>query len=174
MSEIAGVQLLRLTPRPDARGTLTEAYRQTWVGFALTQWNMHVTQANGFRGMRVHHRRTDYVVVVDGTVLVGLYDQRPDSSSRAAHSLVELRAEAPCALIIPPGVVHGFYMPGRTFHMLGMTYDNEASDDLLGCRWDDPQLGIAWPCRDPVLVDRDRDAGSLQALSEAYAATRPE
>jgi dTDP-4-dehydrorhamnose 3,5-epimerase len=30
-----------------------------------------------------------------------------------------------------------------------------------GIRWDDPEIGIDWPVKDPVLSERDRSAQTL-------------
>jgi len=40
--------------------------------------------------------------------------------------------------------------------------------DELGCHFADPALRIDWPDCEPVLSARDRDAGSLAALREAF------
>ena len=165
---IAGVEQRELTPRRDMRGSLTEMFRPDFLPFPLPQWNLFYSNANAMRGMRLHCHRTDYVVVIDATVLVGLHDLRADSVSVGASMLVELSASNPRALVIPPGIVHGFYIPERAIHTIGLSHSFDFGDDGLGCRWDDPQLGLAWPCTDPVLVERDRTSGSLDALRRDY------
>lgn len=167
---IVGVEQRELDPHCDRRGSLVEMFRPDCLPFPLPQWNLLFSKANAMRGMRLHCHRTDYVVVVEATVLVGLHDLRPHSVSIGASMLVELRAEQPCALVIPPGVVHGFYVPERAVHIIGLSHSFDFGDDALGCRWDDPQLGIAWPCVEPILVERDDASGSLDALRKAYVA----
>ncbi|OLE79928.1 MAG: hypothetical protein AUG74_01215, partial [Bacteroidetes bacterium 13_1_20CM_4_60_6] len=127
---------------------------------------------NALRGMRLHCQRTDYVIAIEGRVLVGLHDLRPDSASCGTGALYDLHGDAPAALVIPPGVIHGFYMPQRAAHIIGLSHCHGFGDDHLGCRWDDAGLGIAWPCIDPILVERDSDSGSLEGLRAAYAAAR--
>ena len=37
-------------------------------------------------------------------------------------------------------------------------------DDELGCMWNDPGLGLDWPCDNPELSERDQTAGTLETL----------
>src|SRR5439155_23397092 len=58
-------------------------------------------------------------------------------------------------LYIPRGVAHGFY--AQTDLMLQYLVDQYyTGDDEFGVAWDDPDVGIDWPARDPILSDRDR------------------
>ena len=43
-------------------------------------------------------------------------------------------------------------------------------EDELGCRWDDPALGISWPCEEPQISERDRTLGPLSELRSAWHA----
>ena len=40
--------------------------------------------------------------------------------------------------------------------------------DELGCRWDDPDLDIPWPCTEPLISQRDRELGSLSDLRDVW------
>lgn len=41
------------------------------------------------------------------------------------------------------------------------------SEDVLGCRWNDPELGFEWSVTgEPMLSERDRTAGTLAQLRE--------
>jgi dTDP-4-dehydrorhamnose 3,5-epimerase len=69
---------------------------------------------------------------------------------------------------VPPGVAHGFFFPEESVHVYAVseTFDPE---DELGCRWDDPETGLDWPCTAPLLSERDEQAGSFRALRDAVA-----
>jgi dTDP-4-dehydrorhamnose 3,5-epimerase len=77
--------------------------------------------------------------------------------------LFEWHEENPVALQIPPGVAHGFYSVDRTLHVGGSSHYWHPMDEL-GCRWDDPALGIDWPRLDPVLSVRDQNSGTMREL----------
>ena len=99
----------------------------------------------------------------------GLHDLREGSETEGAGYVVQLDAEAPAALAIPPGVAHGFYFHEPSLHVYAVSHEWDPTDEL-GCRWDDPALGIAWSCSKPLISDRDRDLGPLSALRDAWRA----
>jgi dTDP-4-dehydrorhamnose 3,5-epimerase len=166
----AGVEHHRLQPHADARGTFTELFRDTWgLGVEPVQWNGVRSEANVLRGVHVHWRHADYLTVVAGQVAVGLHDLREGSPTEGRGALVSLAADEPSGLVIPPGVAHGFYFPEPSFHVYAVSHEWDP-DDELGCRWDDPELEIPWPCTDPVLSERDDALGRLSQVRHAWRA----
>ena len=77
--------------------------------------------------------------------------------TEAAHETVELDATRPRALLIPPGVAHGYQAltDARLLYLVTNEYDGT---DEQGLRFDDPALGFAWPVPAGVVSDRDRTA----------------
>jgi dTDP-4-dehydrorhamnose 3,5-epimerase len=160
---IAGARLLELTTHPDERGSFTEVYRRSWLpgGGEMVQGNLSFSRAGTLRGLHFHRRQADYWLVVRGSALVGLYDLRKGSPTEGSKAEVRLSSEgARHVLYIPRGVVHGFYADtDLLLHYLVDEY--YTGDDEFGIAWDDPDVGIDWPGRDPILSDRDRSNPSL-------------
>jgi dTDP-4-dehydrorhamnose 3,5-epimerase len=68
---------------------------------------------------------------------------------------VELSADNKRQLWIPPGFAHGFCVLSEWADLLyKCTALYEAENDR-GIIWNDPDLGIQWPLRDPVLSPKD-------------------
>ncbi len=159
-----GVILRDLVSHRDERGSLAEVFRASWVGDEeFVQWNFVDSNRNTLRGVHVHPVHSDYLVVIQGTLMLGLCDLRRWSPTYQLSCLVELRGELLQGAYIPPGVAHGFYFPEMTRYVYGVT-DYWSHADELGCSWNDPQLAIEWPVKEPVLSPRDREAISLQEL----------
>ena len=166
----AGVRLRELEPHGDERGAFTELFRNSWeLEVAPVQWNVVRSGANVLRGVHAHHRHSDYLTIVAGRATIGLHDLRGGSSTEGLGAAVQLDAASPAALVIPPGVAHGFYFPDSAIHVYAVSHEWDPSDEL-GCRWDDPGLGLAWPCRGPLLSPRDRALGPLSELRDAVRA----
>lgn len=161
-----GVILRDLVSHRDERGSLAEMFRSSWVGDeAFLQWNFVDSNCNTLRGVHVHPVHSDYLVVLQGILMLGLCDLRKWSPTYRRSCLIELRGEQLEGAFIPPGVAHGFYFPEQTRYVYGVT-DYWSLVDELGCMWNDPQLGIPWPANDPLLSKRDREAPTLQALMD--------
>ncbi len=55
-----------------------------------------------------------------------------------------MSGETPSGILIPPGVLHGFYVPRGNFLVWGMSH-GWTHEDEIECRWDDPEIGLDWP-----------------------------
>jgi dTDP-4-dehydrorhamnose 3,5-epimerase len=155
--------LIPLTPHPDTRGWFIELWREEWgIPGQPIQWNAALSRPGTYRGVHVHPEHIDYFTVVSGVANIGLYDMRRSSPTFRQAVMFDLEGESPRAICIPPGVGHGFFYPVETVHVYAgdRYYDPQ---DEMGCRWDDPDLGLVWPT--PTFVsERDPTAPSLQEV----------
>ena len=166
---IEGVLSFPLDMHRDARGSFTEVFRRQWVEHIdPIQWNVVVSRSGVMRGMHVHIRHADYLLMIGGRVRVGLFDMRRGSRTERQSSTIELRGDDPAALWIPAGVAHGFYFPEASVHFYSMTdYWNPAEE--MGCHWQDPDLRLDWRVEsEPIVSPRDAGLGSLRALFEQF------
>lgn len=160
-----GVERLQLTTHTDDRGDFTELFRESWVApDRFLQWNAANSGARVLRGVHVHVRHAEYLTVMLGRVLLGLKDLRVDSPTLGMVSMIEMAAGDGSALRIPPGVAHGFYFLEASLHVYAVSHYWDLEDEL-GCRFDDPELGIPWPDPQPLLSARDQQLPSLAVLS---------
>jgi len=156
-----GVSVNHLRMHRDERGVFTELFRESWLdGARFLQWNGVISAAGVLRGVHVHLRHADYLVVLQGRGLFGLRDLRPGSPTEGLVAMVELEGNAQATLRIPPGVAHGFYFLEPSLHVYAVSHYWDMADEL-GCRFDDPALGIAWPNALPMLSERDRNLPPL-------------
>ncbi len=165
----AGVQVVDLTAHADERGQFVEVFRDEWpLDVRPVQWNAVRSRAGVLRGVHVHVTHHDYLTVLAGTLVLGLHDLRPDSPTSGRSTQLTIDADQPTAVAIPPGVCHGFWFPVPSVHLYGVDrYWNVA--DELGCRYDDPALGLDWRLDSaPLLSRRDRDAPDFATMRSAY------
>ncbi|MEQ8842556.1 MAG: dTDP-4-dehydrorhamnose 3,5-epimerase family protein [Acidimicrobiales bacterium] len=169
---IAAVQQRRTTAHRDARGQFTEIWRDEWHDHddRPRQWTLCTSRSRTLRGMHVHRRRVDQLVVVSGTLHLALHDIRPDSPTAGSSDFRPLGPEDG-SIRIPPGVVHGFWFDDAASYLLGFSREWDGSDEWR-CRFDDPGLGIDWPDERPLLSDEDAAAGSLEQLMHDFATDR--
>jgi dTDP-4-dehydrorhamnose 3,5-epimerase len=156
-----GVRLRGLVPHDDERGTLTELFRQEWKGGAVpVQWNLVRSEAGVQRGVHVHLGYDEVYLLLDGRLVVGMRDTRRGSPTEGAVATLDLRAEAPCAVMVPTGIAHGLLFPEASRILIGTTRTWDPAQEL-GCHWLDPALAIPWPTRRARLSARDAAFGPL-------------
>ena len=129
----AGVRLRSLQMNRDDRGVFTELFRRSWdTGMEPVQWNFVTSEGGVLRGVHVHIRHDDYLIVLRGHASVGLRDLRRSSPTEGMSALIEMKGDELKALTIPHGVAHGFYFHEPTAYIYSVSeYWNLA--DELGC-----------------------------------------
>lgn len=163
-TRLPGVLLLEPKVFGDARGFFLESWnRQTFseLGFDLdfVQDN-HSRSAKGvLRGL--HYQLDDpqgkLVRVVSGAVFDVAVDLRKSSPQFGQWVGYELSAENQRMLWIPPGLGHGFLVLSDTADFLYKTTAYYAPQWDRGVRWDDPEIGVAWPLDGaPILSVKDQ------------------
>ena len=163
---IPGVEVLELPTELDARGALVELCRATWVDpDTPVQWNAITNRPGSLRGVHWHNGHADFIAPVHGSILAAVVDLRVGSPSEGHAEVITLDADAPRAIVIAPGVGHGFFSAGASVVMYGVS-EYWDPDDELGVRWDDPALGIPWPPEADGALVSGRDAG-FPTLAEA-------
>jgi dTDP-4-dehydrorhamnose 3,5-epimerase len=164
---ITGVYLAKLRPHGDERGCFIETFRKEW--FPQRSWN--VVQANRadstagvLRGLHYHHRQVDYWYVLKGRLRVGLYDMRHASPTFGAGQILELNGDTPQGLFIPIGVAHGYLALTEVtlLYLVDNYYDGR---DENGVAWNDPDIGLDWGVKTPVLSPRDAGNPRLRDIA---------
>jgi dTDP-4-dehydrorhamnose 3,5-epimerase len=160
-------------PNPDARGCLYEIYRAEWPGaFPAVQWNACVSKAGVVRGVHVHVDYCEYYTLLAGRGLLGLHDIRRESPTFGRSVTVDWRADDRCAVVVPRGVAHVLWFVEDAVLAFGLSSYWSAQLDVVGCRWDDPQLGFEIPDGAKSLSERDGESGTYEEMVESYERLR--
>lgn len=165
----AGVILKPMQMHQDHRGWLTEIYRQEWdESYTAIQCNALFSKQHVVRGVHVHERRVDYFVVPHGKAEIGLKDIRKNSPTYNCSVTLCLDANQLQIIIIPPGIIHGFYFLADSILLSGFNQYYDPNDEF-GCFWHDPDLNIPWSHSQGILSERDMHSQSYQALIRSFS-----
>lgn len=166
---IRGCAVVPAKPNADARGCLYEIYRAEWPGaFPAVQWNACVSKSGVVRGVHVHVDYDEYYTLLAGRGLLGLHDVRRESSTFGRSVTIDWRAEDKSAIVVPRGVAHALWFIEDAVLAFGLSRYWSAELDVVGCRWDDPELGFEIPDSVKSLSRRDRESGSYQEMVRSY------
>jgi len=114
---------------------------------------------NVLRGLHGDHKTWKLVSCVWGELYEVIVDMRKDSPTYKKWDAFELNSNVYKQVLIPPGFVNGYYVKSEhaVFHYK-LAYDGDYIDagEQMTFRWNDPELGIEWPCKDPILQARDK------------------
>ena len=110
-SRIDGVELRKLSKYVDSRGWLSELFRNDEAERELlpAMGYVSLTHPGVTRGPHEHVDQTDWFCFLGpSNFLLVLWDNRPASPSFERTMRVVVGEDDPMAVIVPPGVVHGY------------------------------------------------------------------
>jgi dTDP-4-dehydrorhamnose 3,5-epimerase len=103
------------------------------------------------------------VRVVRGAVFDVAVDIRKGSPWYGKWVGVILSEENKYMLWVPPGFAHGVAVLEDDTELLYKVSGAEYSPEHdRAIRWDDPEIGIIWPIREPILSEKDKNAPFLK------------
>lgn len=115
--------------------------------------------------MHFHRRQADLWVVGRGRAFVVAADLRGAVQGQAVRVETMELGTGDC-VFLPRLVAHGFLALEAMELIYFVTNEYDGTDEL-GFAWDDPEVQIPWPIRDPLLSERDQANPPLrEALRE--------
>lgn len=163
-THIAGVVVVDIEPVHDDRGYFArlhcpDEFAEAGYPFSPVQTSLSRNHAlHTLRGL--HYQmgsdgESKLVRVVRGRAFDVAVDLRPDSWTHRKWTTVELSAENGRAILLPPGVAHGFLTLERDTDVLYQIDQAYQPGREQGARWDDAAFNITWPAQPAVISARD-------------------
>lgn len=170
-TKLAGVHVISIEWIGDERGSFgrafcTDALGALGVDANVAQCSISKNRRSGtLRGLHLQldpHGETKIVRCIAGEIFDVAVDLRLSSPTFGQHHAANLSAANGMALLIPPGVAHGFMTlvdDTTLWYQMSLHYDADAA---TGVRWDDEDLAIPWPGADGLTMsDNDRALPTL-------------
>jgi dTDP-4-dehydrorhamnose 3,5-epimerase len=174
--EIADVKLVTPPVHHDARGAFCETFSkrallEAGIDAEFVQDNYSISRpkwvVRGLHFQKLPHAQGKLIRVLRGSIFDVALDIRQGSPTYGRHVASLLSAENWAQLWVPEGFAHGFCTLEPDTEILYKVTDYYAPECDAGVRWDDPELGIAWPvsAAEAVLSDKDRELPAFKDLT---------
>ncbi len=171
---LEGVVVIEPDVHRDSRGFFLESYharkyREGGIEAVFVQDNHSRSIRGTLRGLHAQrkHPQGKLVRAIQGEVFDVAVDIRPGSATWGKWTSVVLSAENFRLVYIPPGFAHGFCVLSEEAQVEYKCTDFYVPGDEITIAWNDPEIGIAWPVRDPILSPKDRDAPPLREVMKS-------
>jgi dTDP-4-dehydrorhamnose 3,5-epimerase len=158
----------------DHRGFFMETYseklfKENGIENDFVQDNQSMSVEKGvLRGLHFQenpHSQAKLVRVTRGKVYDVIVDLRKDSPTFKKWEGFELSAENKLMLFVPKGFAHAFCTLEKNTEFLYKVDDFYAPECDSGIIWNDPELKINWPTKNPILSDKDKNLKKLKDLN---------
>jgi dTDP-4-dehydrorhamnose 3,5-epimerase len=156
----------------DGRGFFMEAWREArykdaGITASFVQDNVSFSSRGVLRGL--HFQKGEFaqgklVMCLQGEVWDVAVDLRPGSATYGKWAAVTLSGEKMNQFWLPPGFAHGFCVLSETAYFAYKCTAIYAPQAEGGVLWNDPDLAIDWPVKEPALAQRDLKWPSLKEL----------
>ena len=171
-TKLPGVLIIEPKVFGDQRGFFketfqSERYAEMGINLPFVQDNHSRSQRGVLRGLHLQKTRPQGKLVscLDGLVYDVAVDVNPDSITFGQYVGVELSGDNHRQLWIPPGYAHGFCVLSGIADFHYKCTDFYCPEDESGLIWNDADVGIDWPVRNPTLSDRDQKFPTLAQIS---------
>jgi dTDP-4-dehydrorhamnose 3,5-epimerase len=166
-----GVVIIEPRVHGDERGFFHESWKASsysahGLPATFSQANVSRSEKGVLRGLHYQYRQPQgkLVSVLEGRIFDVAVDVRPGSASFGQWAGVELSATSHRQLYVPEGFAHGFIVLSESalFHYFCTT--EYAPQYEIAIAWNDPDIGVKWPCEPRSLSEKDREAPRLRDL----------
>ncbi|MEM3844678.1 MAG: dTDP-4-dehydrorhamnose 3,5-epimerase [Candidatus Parvarchaeota archaeon] len=169
-TEIPEVLLISSEKFSDDRGFFIEKYKRSdlkalGIDLDFVQMNHSFSKRGVLRGLHFQRRPKEQdklVTVTRGKIMDVAVDIRPSSPTYKKYIYATLSEENNMSIFIPKGFAHGFLALEES-DVVYLTTTEYSSEHDSGIRWDDPDININWPIKNPIVSKKDR---GLKYLSE--------
>ncbi len=176
-TKLDGVVIIEPDVFGDNRGFFLESWNkkkmeEAGLFYDFVQDNHSKSTVKGtLRG--IHFQKGDkaqakLVRCVKGIVLDVAVDLRKNSPTFKQWVGVELNAENKKQLLIPRGFGHGFVTLTDDVEFLYKADNYYVPEADAGIRWNDPDIGVEWGVKSPILSEKDKNNPFLKDCKELF------
>lgn len=150
----------------DDRGFFREPWRRNEFEEALGKPWVHVQENHAFskkdvlRG--IHIAPWDKMIYVPfGRVFIVLVDLRKDSPTFGKHISLEIGDNNRVKVFMPAGIGNSYLILSEEAvyeYQVDQYYQAGAEKGVM---WNDPEIGVEWPVKEPILSEKDKVNPSL-------------
>ena len=170
-TELDGVLILEPNVFGDERGYFLETYNQNryqehGIRAHFVQDNMSFSKKGTLRGFHYQHPhgQDKLVEVLQGEVFDVAVDIRKGSPTFGQWFGAVISGDNKRQIFVPQGFAHGFCVLSETALFHYKCSDYYAPECEGGVAWNDPDLGIDWKVREPILSEKDAKIPRLKDI----------
>ena len=165
-TKIKGLYIIEPELKVDERGYFARIFckrefARIGLNFEIVQINRSSNLKKGtLRGMHFQKppKAEDKIVqCLKGAIYDVAIDLRQGSKTFGQWIAVELTEENRKMFFVPKGFAHGFQSLGDNSEILYFMSEFYSPEHESGVRWDDPFFNIAWPIKNPILSENDKN-----------------
>ena len=170
-TKFQGLKIIKGINYYDNRGYFRETFKNSFFqNKKFIFWCMSKSKKNVIRGLHLQKefRQDKFVSVVKGKIFDVVVDLRKKAKTYGKKYSIILSEKNSTSLFIPAGFAHGFCtMAKENLVFYGCT-NYRSKNDEIGILWNDSELKIKWPIKNPIISQKDRKLRTFYDFKKFY------
>jgi len=157
-TKIKGLLIVKTDIYKDNRGFFKEVEKFKILKKKFIFDCLSFSKKNTLRGLHLQKKKSQakIITVTQGKILDVVVDLRKKSETYGKHFSIEISEKSDFSLFIPQGFAHGFMCLSRTCIVYYKCTNYRDQKSEITIKWNDKDLKIKWPIKNPVLSKKDR------------------
>ncbi len=167
--KIEGLKIITPKIHTDNRGCFFETFKskvfeENGLPNNFLQDNQVISKRGVLRGLhfQLNKPQGKFIQVIVGAILDVAVDLRLGSSTFGKHQLVELSDKNKKLFYIPEGFAHGYLVISDYSIVVYKCTNIYDANSEYGIKWNDPDIGINWDNKFPLLSEKDKKLPMLK------------
>ena len=170
-TKFQGLKIIKGINYYDNRGYFRETFKNSFFqNKKFIFWCLSKSKKNVIRGLHLQKKfgQDKFVSVVKGKIFDVVVDLRKKAKTYGKKYSIILSEKNSTSLFIPAGFAHGFCtMAKENLVFYGCT-NYRSKDDEIGILWNDSELKIKWPIKNPIISQKDRKLRTFYDFKKFY------
>ncbi len=161
-TKISGLKIIKSKIFKDKRGFLKETYQKKLMNKIHFPFDvMSYSKKNVLRGLHFQSKNSQakIITVTSGKIMDVAVDLRKNSPTFGKYFSIIISYNDDFSFYIPKNFAHGFLCLSKTctINYKCSDYRNPKYEKTLS--WNDPDVNIKWPSKNPILSKKDKFFG---------------
>ena len=162
---IKGVWVISPTISTDNRGNIWTSFLKNEIEHLIPEYmefkhdKFSRSESKVLRGIHGDSKSWKLVTCVYGEIFQVVVDMRQDSATYLKWQSFQISQDNQVLVLIPPNMGNAYFVcsENAVYHYK-LAYDGEYidADKQFSIKWNDPEIGIKWPTKTPILSIRDK------------------
>ena len=169
------VTIMNLGPKTDIfkdnRGSFREIYRKSLIKNTNFIFNcLSISKKNVLRGLHIQTKdsQAKFLTVIKGEIFDVAVYLRKKSKTFGRYFSIKLSNKNYCSIYIPEGFAHGFCCLDKENIVYYCNSNYRDKNSEIGILWNDPDINIKWPIKNPILSIKDKNNFSFKEYSNNF------
>jgi len=166
-----GIKIFKTEIFKDKRGFFREIYKKNLIKNADFIFDcLSISKKNVLRGlhMQIKNSQAKFLTVIRGEIFDVAVDLRKKSKTFGRYFSINLSSKNYCSIYIPEGFAHGFCCLDKENIVYYRNSNYRNKNNEIGILWNDPDINIKWPIKNPILSVKDKNNFSLKEYSNNF------